>query len=220
MLTGWANRGKGHVNHKVFCIGFHKTGTTSLARALRQLGYSVTGPNGTKDPDIGRTAEQMIYRLAEQFDAFQDNPWPMFYKELDQKFPGSKFILTLRPSEAWIRSQVRHFGTRETPMRTWIYGIGCPQGNEAVYVERFERHNREVLSYFGNRKDDLLVMDFAKGDGWQKLAPFLGKEIPDLAFPHVNRAAKGGKGRNPISRLMRRGANAVSILRRRGWRQQ
>jgi UDP-N-acetylmuramate-alanine ligase len=37
---------------KVFCIGFHKTGTTSLAVALKTLGYRVTGPNGVHDPDI------------------------------------------------------------------------------------------------------------------------------------------------------------------------
>jgi hypothetical protein len=30
---------------KVFGIGFHKTATTSLAKALSYLGYRVTGPN-------------------------------------------------------------------------------------------------------------------------------------------------------------------------------
>lgn len=37
---------------KVFCIGFHKTGTTSLELALIRLGYRVTGSFGTKDPHI------------------------------------------------------------------------------------------------------------------------------------------------------------------------
>jgi len=37
---------------KIFGISFHKTGTKSLARALSSLGYSVTGPNGTRDPEI------------------------------------------------------------------------------------------------------------------------------------------------------------------------
>jgi hypothetical protein len=30
---------------KAFCIGFHKTGTTSLKRALEKLRYRVAGPN-------------------------------------------------------------------------------------------------------------------------------------------------------------------------------
>lgn len=106
---------------KVFCIGFHKTGTTSLGLALRELGYSVTGPNGIRDPNISQNVYDMAFRIVEQYDAFQDNPWPILYRELDDRYPKSKFILTLRSSESWIRSQVRHFGTQRTPMRAWIW---------------------------------------------------------------------------------------------------
>ena len=176
------------VMRKVFCIGFHKTGTKSLAAALTMLGYRVTGPNGVDDPDIAHNVQQMAFRLVEQFDAFQDNPWPILYRELDQRYPGSRFILTLRPTEAWIRSQVRHFGTRSTPMREWIYGVGCPAGNEPIYIARYERHNTEVLHYFRNRPGDLLVLRLTQGEGWEKLCPFLGKQIPDIEFLHVNRA--------------------------------
>lgn len=173
---------------KVFCIGFHKTGTTSLAVALRKLGYRVTGPNGVHDPDIDKNALFMAYDLVKKFNAFQDNPWPVIYKELDAKYPGSKFILTIRDSEHWINSQIRHFGLNETPMRKWIYGVGCPEGNEAVYIQRFEEHNKNVIEYFKDRPQDLLVLDLAKGDGWKKLCSFLGTDIPNTAFPHANKA--------------------------------
>jgi hypothetical protein len=176
------------VDTKVFCIGFHKSGTKSLATALTLLGYRVTGPNGVLDPDIGRNVHRMSLRLVAQYDAFQDNPWPILYRELDRRCPGSKFILTLRPTNAWIRSQVRHFGTESTPMREWIYGIGCPVGNEQVYIERYERHNREVLEYFQNRPNDLLVLKLTEGEGWERLCTFLGKRNPNVEFPHVNRA--------------------------------
>jgi hypothetical protein len=73
-------------------------------------------------------------------------------------------------------------------MRQWIYGVGCPQGNEDVYTARFERHNREVLEYFADRPQDLLVMRLTEGDGWDKLCPFLGVPIPETPFPHENRA--------------------------------
>ncbi|MCF8112073.1 MAG: hypothetical protein K9J85_11380 [Desulfobacteraceae bacterium] len=173
---------------KIFCIGFHKTGTTSLSIALRTLGYRVTGPNGIKDPDIEKNVFTMAYRLVEKFDAFQDNPWPIIYKELDKDYPGSKFILTLRDSESWIKSQVRHFGRQETPMRRWIYGVGCPEGNEAIYLKRFEEHNEGVMKYFRERPQDLLVLDLAKGDGWEKLCSFLGADITESEFPHANKA--------------------------------
>lgn len=173
---------------KVFGIGFHKTGTTSLARALAILGYRVTGSNGVNDPDISRNVYRMAYALAEEFDAFQDNPWPIIYREMDQRYPGSKFILTLRPTESWISSQVRHFGKKVTPMREWIYGVGCPEGNEAIYVARYERHNAEVLDYFRDRPEDLLVLKITESEGWEKLCPFLHMKIPDIPFPHENKA--------------------------------
>ena len=44
---------------KVFCIGFHKTGTTSLELALKQLGFRVTGSFGTKDPDIATKVHEL-----------------------------------------------------------------------------------------------------------------------------------------------------------------
>ena len=74
----------------------------------------------------------MAFKLANRFDAFQDNPWPILYKELDRQFPDSKFILTLRPSDEWIRSVVSVFGDEETAVREWIYGVGHPKGNEDV----------------------------------------------------------------------------------------
>lgn len=181
---------------KVFCIGFHKTGTTSLEKALELLGYRVTGPNGTRDPDIASKVYDMADELVQQYDAFQDNPWPVIYREMDEKYPGSKFILTMRSPESWISSQVRDFGLRETPMRQWIYGAGCPEGNEAIYVARYERHNREVLEYFRDRPDDLLVMDLPKGDGWRKLCGFLDEPIPDEPFPHANKASVSRRIKN------------------------
>jgi hypothetical protein len=173
---------------KVFCIGFHKTGTTSLATALTTLGYRVTGPNGIRDPDIATNALPMALRLVEEFDAFQDNPWPVLFRQLDESVPGSRFILTLRPASSWIESQVRHFGKLSTPMREWIYGAGCPEGNEDLYLRRYDSHNREVLDYFGRRPQDLLVMELERGQGWSELCGFLGCATPSLPFPHENRA--------------------------------
>ena len=188
--------------HKIFCIGSHKTGTTSLELALKKLGYRVTGSFGTKDPDIGNKVLEMAFAMVDRYDAFEDNPWPILFKELDQRFPGSKFILTRRPAEAWIRSMVKDFATTETPMRRWIYGenAGCPEGNEDVYVERYERHNREVLAYFAIRPNDLLVFDLPAGDGWEKLCSFLGHKVPKEPFPHTNKASFSRKIKNLLKR--------------------
>ena len=57
-----------------------------------------------------------------------------------------------------------------------------------IYVDRYKNHNREVNEYFKDRPDDLLVMDVTAGDGWEKLCPFLGVDIPDIDFPPANKA--------------------------------
>lgn len=191
------------MNPKVFCIGFHKTGTSSLKEALQTLGYRVTGPNGVDDPDIASHVYDMADALTKKYDAFQDNPWPVLFKEMDAKYPGSKFILLLRDSDGWIESLVRHFGSKETPMRTWIYGVGCPEGNEETYIQRFEAHNKEVQDYFQGRPDDLLVMNLSEGDGWERLCPFLQKPAPQLPFPHANRAESRNSIANWVRELLR-----------------
>jgi hypothetical protein len=174
---------------KVFGIGFHKTGTTSLAKALTILGYHVTGPNGVGNPNIAKVVRAMAFDLVERFDAFQDNPWPLLYRELDDRFPGSKFVLTIRSADTWINSLVNHFGEEDTPMRKWIYGVGHPRGNEAIYLDRYERHNREVVEHFNGRAKDLLILDITGGEGWEKLCPFLEKPIPSISFPCANTAS-------------------------------
>lgn len=179
--------------NKVFCIGFQKTGTSTVRAALKTLGYTVTGPNNTRDPDISHNLTGIVTSLSYKYDAFQDNPWPLVYQEMDALHPGSKFILTVRDSEAWIKSVVRHFGTSSTPMRELIYGFGSPVGYENTYVRVFESHNREVKDYFSERGDDLLVVDLTKYGAWAPLCAFLDRPIPRLPFPHSNSALKREK---------------------------
>lgn len=179
-------RGQCSSGPKVFGIGFHKTGTKSLGAALGVLGYRVCGPVGAKDPDIARKAEGLIDALARQYDAFQDNPWPLFYRRLDQHHPGSRFILTVRQEDAWLDSVVSHFGPHDTPMRHYIYGVGHPEGNEQVFLDRYRRHNEEVQAYFRHRPEDILVIDITAGEGWEPLCGFLGLETPNHPFPKLN----------------------------------
>jgi hypothetical protein len=178
--------------NKVFGVGFHKTGTKSLGRALEILGYRVCGPVGVHDPDIANKLPKLAFDYVPQFDAFQDNPWAVLYRALDLHFPESKFILTLRPVDAWISSVVRYFGETDTPMRAWIYGEDCahPLGHETHYVQRYEQHNQAVLAYFSHRPDDLLVLKLTEGEGWDRLCEFLGKSVPEGSFPHENRGSE------------------------------
>lgn len=196
---------------KVFGIGFHKTGTTSLKEVLTHLGYSVTGPNWTGDDDIAQTFVAKSRELSKSFDGFQDNPWPLVYAEMDEMWPGAKFILTTRDIEPWIASQVKHFGNKKTPMRQLIYGdeYGCPAGNEKRYAEVLREHNAAARLYFEGRQLDFLEIDLTVRPEWEPICAFLSAEVPSVPFPHANSARNRERGKN----LWRRIANKAVRFR-------
>jgi len=173
---------------KVFCIGMHKTGTTSVGMALKTLGYTL---KSTHSVNCRERALGMIDQLLANFDAVEDHPWSFVFRELDERCPGSRFILTTRHPESWYASVLRHFGDEVTQMRQWIYGpqYGAPQGNKDIYLNRFGRHNSEVREYFSNRPNALLEIDLSDGNNWTRICEFLSETVPSEKFPHANKSA-------------------------------
>ncbi len=168
---------------KVFCIGFHKTATSSLEDALEILGYRV---HGFVSVTSKKEAKSEAKDILEKYDSIRDFPWPLIFKWLDQNYPNSKFILTVRDERDWINSVCKHFGNGHIDMHEWVYGYGDPIGNEERYLEVYKRHNKKVLDYFGERRGkDIIVIDITKGDGWKKLCNFLGKKVPIFRFPRT-----------------------------------
>jgi hypothetical protein len=85
---------------KVFGIGLGRTGTKSLAYALRQLGINVV-----HYPDDLKTYQELStgnynFSLLQTLDGITDITVAPFYPHLDDLFPGSKFILTVREKTA------------------------------------------------------------------------------------------------------------------------
>jgi len=173
---------------KIFCIGWHKTGTSSIGHALVQLGYSVLGCRLDMVHPLRRGDVTEVLELAGRFDALQDVPWAALFRELDRAYPDSRFILTERDEISWLVSASRHFAQTHIPLHEWLYGDGKLQGNENLYLERYRRHYSEVYEYFRDRPFDLLKIDLATGDSWQKLCDFLGHNIPNRPFPHSNKS--------------------------------
>lgn len=171
---------------KVFCIGFHKTGTTSMKKALEILGFDVCGTVGVHNSNLEENIKKLAHSQIDGCDAFQDNPWPVLYEEIDRWVEDSKFILTCRDEKSWLPSVLNQFGEKSTPMREYIYGVGDPSGNEEVYLKRYKKHNKEVREYFQGRKD-FLEFDIEKSKNRCKLiCNFLNKEVPEKDFPHAN----------------------------------
>lgn len=169
---------------KIFGIGLSRTGTVSLTEALKILGYDIK--HYPKPPLIPR-----LIKVIEKCDGGTDTPIAVAYKKLDEAFPGSKFILTTRSYRTWIKSckNYRHFrvplqgATKRLRMKLYNHN----GFNEEKFKTAYVKHHIRVAEYFNKRKD-LLVMNLDKGDfNWEKLCHFLGKEIPDVPFPHKNK---------------------------------
>jgi hypothetical protein len=175
-------------SHKVFCIGFMKTGTTTLNRALSVLGYRVSHNSWRWLSLICKEDWSGIKSKMDTWDAVEDNPIPLIYKELDQMYPGSKFILTERDPESWYRSVSYHVGDLTSPMHEWLFGRGkgLPKNDKNHTLLVYNKHKKHVLDYFKNRPQDLLILDITKIEGWQQLCDFLDEDIPKTDFPHAN----------------------------------
>lgn len=95
--------------NKIFCIGYNKTGTTTLETVLRLYGYSL--PNQQEQEikltkNCFKTDYLELQSFCSKFDAFQDMPFSqgLTFVVADALFPNSKFILTERDPDEWFRS--------------------------------------------------------------------------------------------------------------------
>lgn len=152
---------------------------------------------------------QTAIEIARNYDSVEDMPWPLLYRELDQEFPGSKFILSVRSTEKWYKSVCGHFRDGAGPLELLTYGedmVGGAISNPERFCQTFEQHNQNVIDYFAQRPGDLLVLDMEAGHGWAELGAFLGRsDVPSGPFPHVNSAKErrtfANRVRNKLIRM-------------------
>lgn len=180
-------------DRKVFGIGWAKTGTTTLGRCFEILGYDHHSQNLSLVRRMMQGDFSRMLQIARTKNSFEDWPWILLYKELDAAFPHSRFVLTVRDPEHWLnsyRAMLASQGTASEEMneiRSYLYGIPFPDISDQDLIDRFNRHNSEVVEYFRQRPRDLLIVDWEKGDGWLQICKFLRHPIPDKPFPHLNR---------------------------------
>ena len=188
---------------RIFGIGMHKTATTSLHTAFGILGYdSFHWQSGDKARDIWDEMNSFgRSHTMERYYALCDLPIPLLYKKLDEAYPGSKFILTVRNENAWLRSVERLWSPAYNPSR-WEWDIypfsnrihrvlyGRIDFDPAIFLARYRRHNAEVVEYFKGRPNDLLVLDMDCSDAWQELCRFLEVPKPEMAYPREYGTAK------------------------------
>jgi hypothetical protein len=190
---------------KVIGAGFGRTGTRSLKEALEMVGFApchhmmevFTHPEQV--PFWDRVATGQKFDWEELFKDYQSScDWPSctFYKELADRYPQAKVILSLRDPKSWYKSVANTimpamkkpepgapqrlpgvFGPLLIGEKTFGFDF-----SEAHMIEVYERHNAEVKRTIP--RDRLLV--FEASDGWEPLCKFLGVKVPDAPYPNMN----------------------------------
>ncbi len=196
---------------KIIGAGFGRTGTSSVAEALRQLGYPcyhmkevLFDPRHKADVDFWLGVDETTprsewVRIFADFAATVDFPGCTVWRSLARAFPEARVLLTLHPKgpEGWYDSTVRtiyhgtglgattDFGGKVNAMLDRLVWNGLLQGAMAsreTALARYESHIAEVRAEIAPER--LLV--FSADQGWGPLCAFLGLVPPDRPFPNVN----------------------------------
>ncbi|XP_077974524.1 uncharacterized protein LOC120330376 [Styela clava] len=194
---------------EVICAGFPKTGTKSIARALRLLGYDIGNIGlSVQSTDINRVLDE-IY--AEDVKAVVDFPHSFFFEYFYRKWPNAKVILMIRDEDRqfasfknmleegdntyWIQRHVlSYFCKSLRRIANWrnhmfMTTMGSSHPNELKWKEAYRRHNAYVKSAIPEEK--LLIYNVS--EGWEPICKFLDKPVPLEEFPFENKA--GSKDR-------------------------
>jgi hypothetical protein len=174
---------------KYWQIGFNKSGTTALAMAMRKLGMSVAHGKTNFQGEFLRT--NFNCENFRQYDAFVEwQGWHALMREgwdaiklIANKFPDDKFIFTRRDKEDWILSSMTHvMYNRAFTKSRWNHI------NTRELEHSYETTSNKFMDYFSS--DRMLIIDIPGGEGWGKLCPFLGVDIPSGPFPRANESHK------------------------------
>ena len=191
----------------VIGAGFGRTGTLSLKIALEMLGL---GPclhmmPVLDDPEratlFRRAAEGDLVSLDQALEGYRSTvDWPgaYFWRELVQRHPEAKVVLTTRDPAKWydsaeqtiFRAAMRHRdsgGPATTFARmafatTWDGTFKGRFADRDFAISVFEEHNEAVRREVPAER----LLEFEVSEGWQPLCDFLGVPIPDEEFPRLN----------------------------------
>jgi hypothetical protein len=197
---------------KLIGAGLGRTGTLSLKVALERLGYGpcyhmieiLTAPERARHwlertPDGSHDWDAIF----DGYRATVDWPAAAFWRELVDRYPDAKVLLSRRDADAWYDSmmntiypvmmqgpparapKVLHDFHRMVFPLIFERTFGGRLADRAHATRVFEEHNQSVIDAIP--PSNLLV--YRPGDGWEPLCRFLDVPVPDEDFPHLNDTA-------------------------------
>ncbi|MFK7889530.1 MAG: sulfotransferase [Granulosicoccus sp.] len=176
---------------RVVGIGLNKTATKSLAQCMEAIGYWNKSYCLHAFTLYQQKNWPALFDIMDNYNSFEDWPWPLMYREIEQHYPDARFILTTRASpDIWYRSLCK-MAVRMGPLSQFekhIYGYSMPQGRREEHLQFYNRHNAEVREYFADKPGKLLEVCFDEGVQMSTLCTFLDAPENDFQVPHENRS--------------------------------
>jgi hypothetical protein len=175
----------------IFNIGFNRSGTSSLTTALNilnipSLQYSydgITPIESVIEKNI-KENKRLLESLDTEYNGFTDFTGHKYYKILYDQYPNSKFILTTREFTDWLKSYI--FLTKQ--MEPELFNTIDKERKQYMYaVQRYFDKGYQIRDFFKDKPSQFLEMRICNGEGWEKLCPFLGVDVPDVPFPWENK---------------------------------
>jgi hypothetical protein len=199
---------------EVIGAGFGRTGTLSLKAALERLGYVKTHhmlevlPSKKQSLlwlDVAKGNPPQWDEIFDGYAACVDHPASSYYEEIMQHYPNAKIVLSVRDADTWYKSASSTIYALPKAIPAWAKFLiprmrrTLDMGNGTVWEKLFHgrfgdenyakkiflEHIEQVKTKVPSEK--LLVFEVKQG--WEPLCAFLGCDVPDEPFPHLNDAA-------------------------------
>lgn len=182
---------------KIFQIGFNKCGTTSLFHFFKKNGipsvhHSFNGIRISKRIYDNLSKGLPLLDSIDDFVFYSDMEWGQqlyaykLFRELDNQYPKSKFILNIRNIDNWLKSRLDHQRYMAKDMKR----LNLTMDEVLSYwAEDFISHNQSVKDYFKDKPKKLLIFDIEKDDP-RNISTFLSDHFTFQYndFPKSNRS--------------------------------
>ena len=174
---------------KVFCVGFNKTGTSSLHSYFQHHGLK-SMHNLVWQEATHYLGPKRLATFLKQYDAFSDGEMANI-ERIYELYPDAYYILNVRELDSWVKSRIKWLH------RNYPKQVNGPMGQDyralgdqaiPTWVKRRNVYHNHVKEFFKNNGGKLLTINVCSDPKWvDKVDDYLGIETKGGVGFHNNK---------------------------------
>ncbi|XP_039260029.1 uncharacterized protein LOC120336419 [Styela clava] len=134
------------IRMKILIVGFCKTGTKSVEKALEFLGYKVADYWSVnvkhyevwKNYTTGKGCLDDLRYMYAGVDVASDLPAYMYWEDFLKAFPGIKLIFMTRDEDGWLKSWHKHWNERNSGILSMPLALFSPTARKCIKMFHLE----------------------------------------------------------------------------------